>query len=133
MDAFKEKIGRLIRIVVTPEGLELKKTLLVSMGNFILLLTEMEIDSASPVSFMKKNLLHECKLRVRFLRVEAVDEITKKAYQGFGSTMNIIKKCIVRTQSKGIDAEDQQPFITEAAEGYLLGNDILPNSIRHTD
>ena len=56
-----------------------------------------------------------------------MDEITKKAYQGFGSTINIIGRVRVRIRSKGWDASDQKVFITEGAERNLLGNDILPN------
>ena len=56
-----------------------------------------------------------------------MDEITKKAYQGFGSTINIIGRVRVRIRSKGWDASDQKLFITEGAERNLLGNDILLN------
>ena len=45
---------------------------------------------------MKKDLPHEMKIRDRFLKLEAVEEFTKKAYQGFGSTINIIGKVCVR-------------------------------------
>ena len=76
---------------------------------------------------MKKDLLHELKIRDRFLKLEPVDKLTKKAYQGFGSTINIIGRVRVRTQSKGWNASDQKLFITEGAEKNLLGNDILPN------
>ena len=76
---------------------------------------------------MKKDLLHELKIRDRFLKLEPADEITKKAYQGFGSTINIIGRVRVRIRSKGCDASDQKLFITEGAEKNLLGNDILPN------
>ena len=116
-----------MRAVFNHEGLELKKTLKVSLGNFNPYCTEIQIDSASPVSFMEKDLLHELKIRDRFLKLEPVDEITKKAYQGFGSTINLIGRVRVRIQSKGWEARDQKRFITEGAERNLLGNDILPN------
>ena len=76
---------------------------------------------------MKKDLLHELKILDRFLKLETVDEITKKAYQGFGSTINIIGRDRVRIRSKGWEACDQKLFITKGAERNLLGNDILPN------
>ena len=76
---------------------------------------------------MKKDLLHELKIRDRFLKLEPVEEITKKAYQGFGSTINIFGRVRVRIRSKGWEANDQKLFITEGAERNLLGNDILPN------
>ena len=76
---------------------------------------------------MKKELLNELKIRDRLLKIEAVDELTKKAYQGFGSTINIIGKVSVRIRSKGWDAKEQKLFITYGAERSLLGNDMLPN------
>ena len=82
--AVEDKIERGLRTIFNHEGLELKKTLMVSLGNFN------AYCSASPVSFIKKDLLHELKIRDRILKVEPVDELTKKAYQGFGSTINII-------------------------------------------
>ena len=100
---------------------------MVSLGSSNPYCTEIQIDSASPVSFMKKDLLHELKIRDRFLKLEPVDELTKKAYQGFGSTINIIRRVRVRIRSKGWDASDQKLFITEGAEKNFLGNDILPN------
>ena len=123
----EDKIELGVRTVFNHEGLELKKKLKVSLGNFNPYCTEIQIDSASPVSFMKKDLLHELKIRDRLLKLEPVDEITKKAYQGFGSTINIIGRVRVRIRSKGWDASDQKIFITEGAERNLLGNDILPN------
>ena len=116
-----------MRTVFNHGGVELKKTLIVSLGNFNPYRTEIQIDSASSVSIMKKDLLHELKIRDRFLKLEHVDELTKKAYQGFGSTINIIGRVWVRIQSKGWNASDQKLFITEGAEKNLLGNDILPN------
>ena len=90
----EDKIEGGVRTVFNHEGLELKKTLMVSLGDFNPYSTEIQIDSASPVSFMKKDLLQELKIRDRFLKKEAMDELTKKAYQGFGSTINIIGKSV---------------------------------------
>ena len=115
INAVEDKIERGVRTVFNHEGLELKKTLKVSLGNFNPYYTEIQIDSASPVSFMKKDLLHELKIRDRFLKLEPVDEITRKAYQGFGSTINIIGRVRVRIRSKGWEASDQKLFITEGA------------------
>ena len=123
----EDKMERGVRTVFNHEGLELKKTFKVSLGSFNPYCTEIQIDSASPVSFMKKDLLHELKVRDRFLKLEPVNEITKKAYQSFGSTINIIGRVRARIRSKGWDASDQKRFITEGAERNLLGNDILPN------
>ena len=74
---------------------------MVSLGNFNPYYTETQIDSASPVSFMKKDVNHELKKRDKFIKKEAVDEITKKAYQGFGSTINIMGRVCVRIRLKG--------------------------------
>ena len=45
--------------VFNNECLELKKTLMVQMGNFKPYFTKIQIKSASPVSFMKRDLLRE--------------------------------------------------------------------------
>ena len=123
----KDKVNGGVRTVFNHEGLELKKTLMLSLGNHNPYFTIIQINSDNPVSFVKKDLLHELKKRDNFLKIEAVDEFTKKAYQGFGSTINIIGKVLVRIESKRWDAKDQQLFITEGAEKNLLRNDILPN------
>ena len=127
INAVEHKIELGVRTVFNHEGLELKKTLMVSLGNFNPYRTEIQIDSASPVSFMKIDLLHELKIRDRFLNLERMDELTKKAYQGFGSTINTIGRVRVRIRSKGWDASEEKLFLTEGAERNLLGNDILPN------
>ena len=60
VNAVKDKIeGGVRRTVFNFEGLELKKTLMVSMGNFKPYFNKIQIDSASPVSFMKRDLLRE--------------------------------------------------------------------------
>ena len=64
--AVEDKIEHGVRTVFNHEGLKLKKTLKVSLGNFNPYCTEIQIDSASAVSFMKKDLLHELKTRDRF-------------------------------------------------------------------
>ena len=126
-NAVEDTIEGGVRTVFNHESLELKKTSMVSLGDFNPYSTEIQIDSASSVSFMNKDLLHELKIRDRFLKIQAVDEFTKKAYQGFGSTINIIGKVNVSIRSKGWDAKEQKLFITERAERNLLANDLLPN------
>ena len=127
INSVEHKIERGVRTVFNHEGLELKKTLMVSLRKFNPYRTEIQIDSASPVSFMKIDLLHELKIRDRFLKLERMDELTKKAYQGFGSTINTIGRVRVRIRSKGWDASEEKLFLTKGAERSLLGNDILPN------
>ena len=43
--------------------------------------TEVQNNLASPAYFMKKEMYHNFKMRGNFLKIEAVFEITKKAYQ----------------------------------------------------
>ena len=71
---------------------------MVSLGNLNPYFTKIQIDSATRVLLMNLKLLHELKIRDRFLKIEAVNEFTKKAYQGFGITINII---IRRTEDPG--------------------------------
>ena len=75
MKAVKDTIEGGIRTVFTHEGLDLKKILMVLMGNFNPYLAEKQVDSAITVSFMKRDLLHDLKIRYSFQKVEAVDEI----------------------------------------------------------
>ena len=110
INAVEHKIERGMRTVFNHEGLELKKTLMVSLGNFNPYRTEIQIDSASAVSFMKIDLLHELKIRDRFLKLERMEELTKKAYQGFGSTINTIGRVRVRIRSKGWDASEEKLY-----------------------
>ena len=51
---------------------------MVSFGIFNPIFTEIQIDSASLVAFMKKDLLHQLKIRDRLLIIEAFDQLTKR-------------------------------------------------------
>ena len=85
------------------------------------------VDSASPVSFLKQNLLHEVKLRYPNLKIHPVEKRTKDLYCGFtNDTINILGKKIVRTQSNGWISEDTPFFITGGHGRNILGNDNLP-------
>ena len=126
VNVIKDRNEREKGTVFTHEDHELKKTLMMIIVNFNPISTEIHIDSAIPLSFMKRDLLNEPKIREMFLRLKALNEFFKTAYQGLGSTISIIGKIVVRIQSKGCDAENQQTDITEGAERDLPGNDILP-------
>ena len=63
VNTVKDKINGGVRTLSNLEGLGLKKTFMVSLGNLNPYFTEIQIDSASAVSFMKKNLLLELKIR----------------------------------------------------------------------
>ena len=85
------------------------------------------VDSASPVSFLKQNVLHEIKLRYPNLKIHPVEKRIKDLYCGFtNDTINILGKIIIRTQSNGWISEDTPFFITGGHERNILGNDNLP-------
>ena len=56
INVVQDKIERGVRTVFNHEGVELKKTLMVSVGNFNPYRKEIQIDSASSISFLKKRL-----------------------------------------------------------------------------
>ena len=85
------------------------------------------VDSASPVSFLKQNVLHEIKLRYPNLKIHPVEKRIKDLYCRFtNDTINILGKIIIRTQSNGWISEDTPFFITGGHERNILGNDNLP-------
>ena len=85
------------------------------------------MDSASPVSFLKQNVLHDLKLRNPKLKIHPVDKKTRKLYCGFtNDTINIIGKVVVRIQSNGWTADVTPFFIHSEHERNILGNDNLP-------
>ena len=85
------------------------------------------VDSASPVTFLKQNVLHEIKLRYPNLKPYTVEKRIKDFYCGFTDyTINILVKIIVRTQSNGWISEETSFFITSGHERNITTNDILP-------
>ena len=85
------------------------------------------VDSASPVSFLKQNVLHELKLRYPNLKIYPVEERIKDLYSAFtDDNINILGKIIVRTQSNGWISEETPFFIPGGHERNILGNDNLP-------
>ena len=85
------------------------------------------VDSASSVSFLKQNKLHELKLRYPNLKVYPVEKQIEDLYCGFtDDTLNIWEKIIVRTQSNGWISEETPFFLTGGHEPNILGIDILP-------
>ena len=54
------------------------------------------VDSTSPVNFLKQNLLKEKKLRKPNLKIHPVDKRTKQLYSGFpNSTINMLGKILL--------------------------------------
>ena len=85
------------------------------------------MDSASPVSFLKKNVLHELKLGDLYLKIHPVDKATKDLYCGFTDSAIIISgKVILTIFSNGWSHNDCHFFLTEGHEKNFLGNDKLP-------
>ena len=85
------------------------------------------VDSASPLSFLKQNVLHEIKLRYPNLKFYPVEKRIKDLYCGFtDDTINILGKIIVRTQSNGWISEETPFSITSGHERNKLGKGNLP-------
>ena len=110
-----------IRTIYDTNGTETKKMVNIGLGDDAIVNLHIPVDSASPVSFRKQNVLHELKLR------NPVDKKTRELYCGFtNDTINVIGKIVVRIQSNGWIAEDTPFFITTGHERNILGNDNLP-------
>ena len=75
------------------------------------------MDSASPVSFLQKNVLHEPKLRDPYLKIYPVDKATKVFYCGFtDNATNISGKVILPIFSNGWSHNDCHFFLTDGHE-----------------
>ena len=86
--------------------MEAKKLVNIGLGDDAIINLNIPVDSASPVSFLKQNVLHELKLRNPHLKIHPVDKKTLELYCGFtNDTINIMGKIEVRIQSKGIIAD----------------------------
>ena len=86
-----------------------------------------QVDSNSPVSFLKKNILHEMKLRDPYLKIYPVDKATKDLHCEFtDNKINISGKVILPIFSNGWSHNDCHCFLTEGHERNILGNDNLP-------
>ena len=88
---------------------------------------ENQIELASPVSIMKKHLLHELRFRDEFLKTAPVDQITEKVDQGFASTINVIQRVVITIRLHGWNAIDHNYFLTDGTEMNFFGDDILPS------
>ena len=116
-----------VRTIYDNNGLETKKLLNLGIGWDMIVNMNIPVDSASPVSFLKQNVLHEIKLRYPNLKIHPVEKRIKDLYCGFtNGTINILGKIIVRTQSNGWISEETPFFITGGHERNILGNDNLP-------
>ena len=85
------------------------------------------MDSASLVSFLKQNVLHELKLRDPYVKIYPVDKATKELYCGFtNNAINITGKVIVPIFSNGWSQKECHFFLTQGHETNILENDNLP-------
>ena len=81
---------------------ELKKLQNIGLGKKNEVIFNTQVDSASPVSFLKQNVSHELKLRDPFLQIYRVDQATKELYCGFtDNAINITGKVILHIFSNG--------------------------------
>ena len=78
------------------QGKELKKLLNIGLGKENQVIFTIHVDSASPLSFLKQNVLHELKLRDPYVKIYPVDQATKELYCGFtDNAINITGKVIL--------------------------------------
>ena len=75
---------------------ELKKLLNIGLGKENQVTLKIQVNSTSPVSFLKKNVLHELKLRDLYVKIYPVDKATIDLYCGFtDNAINISGKVIL--------------------------------------
>ena len=109
------------------DGKELKKLLNIGLGKENQVILYIQVDSARPVSFLKKKVLHELKLRDPYLKIYPMDKATKDLYCGFtDNAINTSGKAKLSIFSKGWSNNDCHFFLTEGHERNILGNDNLP-------
>ena len=109
------------------DGKELKKLLNFGLGKENQVILDIQVGSASPVSFLKKNVLLELNLRDPYLKIHPVNKATKDLYCGFtDNALNISGKVILPIFSNGWSHNDCYFFLTEGHERNILGNDNLP-------
>ena len=112
-----------VRTIYDENQLETKKLLNIGLGWEIIVNMNIVVNSASPVSFLKQNVLHELKLRYPNLKISPVEKRIKDLYCGFtDDTINILGKIIVRTQSNGWISEETPFFITVGHERKIFGD-----------
>ena len=72
-----------IRTIYDDNGIETKKLVIIGLCEDAILNMNIPVDSASPVSLLKQNALHELKLRVPQLKILPVDKKIHALYCGF--------------------------------------------------
>ena len=116
-----------VTTIYDDQGKELKKLFNIGLGNENQVILHIQVDSASPVSFLKQNVLHELKLRDPYVKIYPVDQATKELYCGFtNNAINITEKIIVPIFSNRWSHKECHFFLTKGHERNILGNDNLP-------
>ena len=116
-----------IRTIYDTNGMETKKLVNIGLGDDTIVNLNIPVNSASPVSFLKQNVLHEMKLRNPQLKIHPLDKKTRELYCWFtNDTINIIEKFVVKIQPNGWIADETSFFITSGHKKNILGNDNLP-------
>ena len=109
------------------QGKELKKLLNIGLGKENQVFPTKQVDSASPVSFLKQNFLHELKLRDPYVKIYPVDRATKELLCGFtDNAINITEKVILPIFSNRWSHRECHFFLTKRHERNILGNENLP-------
>ena len=85
-----------VTTIFDDDGKALKKLPNIGLGKENQVILSIQVDSASPVSFLKKKSLHEMKLRDPYFKIYPVDKATKDFYCGFtDNAINISGKVIL--------------------------------------
>ena len=110
-----------VTTIYDDHGKELKKLLNIGLGNENQVILNIQVDSASPVGFLKQNVLHELKLRDPYVKIYPVDKATKELYCGFtNNAINITGKVIVPISSNGWSHKECHFFLTQGHERNIL-------------
>ena len=103
-----------VTTIFDEDGKELKKLLNIGLGKENQVILNIQVDLASPASFLKKNVSHELKLRDPYLKIYPVDKATKDLYCGFtDNAINICGKVILLIFSNGWSHNDCHFFLTD--------------------
>ena len=81
-----------VTTVFDDDGKELEKLLNIGLGKENQVILNIQVDSASPISHLKKNVLHELKLRDPYLKIHPVDKATKDLYCRYTTPLIFLEK-----------------------------------------
>ena len=91
-----------VTTIFDSDGKELKKLLNIDLGKENLVQLKIQINSANPISFFKKNVNHELNMRDLCQKILPVKQATKDFYCGFtDNAIKIIGKIELPIRSNG--------------------------------